>query len=333
MTPRSLLEEKLMQIEPRIVPITAADYTLFRHFGSGYKNTLTYHTQAVNGWNPKGISHHRLGLKYYDHKNLASIGYFQRYTGSSHFHLIPGEAKTEKVVELAELLFQISNSPVYIKKISQCQHKELLRMPYFKVVDQTNGWYAEAPLEDDTFPEQILEVEVTLAELQKSRKESQLKDKYVRARRRYGEIVQVEPYDADNREQRRIALEIVNNFFQIQREKENHLSQPEDYYNLITIKPQHTTYWSSLLYVENAPAGFYFAEKNGDFAHLYANIALHDPFPYLSEFLMVQVLQELQQQGIAVVNLGGSETIGLHQFKQKFRPVREEQKYWVVYEG
>ncbi len=332
MTPRSLLEEKLMQTEPHVKPIRFDDYTLFRQFGSGYKNTLTYNAQAVNGWNPKGISRHRLGLKYYDRRNLASIGYFQRYTGTSHFHLIPCEATSEKVIELAELLFQISNSPVYIKKISRQQQDELLCLPHCKAVDKNNGWYAEAPLEDDHFPEQILEVEITLTELQKSRKESQLKDKYVRARRRYGERVQVEPYDADNEEQRRIALEIVDKFFSIQREKNNHLSLPQDYYNLIAIKPQHTIYWSSLLYVEDAPAGFYCAERNRDFAQLYANISLHDHFPYLSEFLMVHLLQEFKQDGIALVNVGGSETSGLHQFKQKFRPVREEQWYWTVYE-
>lgn len=321
-----------MQTDPLITSIKSDDYTLFRSFGNGYKNMLTYNAQAVNGWNPKGISHHKLGLKYYDRRNLATIGYFQRYTSSSHFHLIPCEAKTEKVIELAKLLFRISDFPVYIKKISRQQQEELLSMPNFKIVNQTNGWYKEAPLEDDTFPEQILEVEVTLAELQKSRKESQLKDKYVRAKRRYEEKVHFEQYNADNQEQRRIALEIVDKFFSIQREKNNHLSLAQDYYNLVNLKPEHTTFWSSLLHVGDIPAGFYVAERNGNFAHLYANIALHDQFPYLSEFLMVHILQELKQSGITLVNVGGSETAGLHHFKQKFEPVREEQMWWAVYE-
>ncbi len=53
MTFREFLEEKLIHAEPRITPITINDYTLFRSFGTGYKNTLTYNAQAVNGWNPK----------------------------------------------------------------------------------------------------------------------------------------------------------------------------------------------------------------------------------------------------------------------------------------
>lgn len=270
-------------------------------------------------------------MKYYDRRNLAAMGYFQRYTGDSHFHLIPCEARTEKVKELAELLFQISSSSVYIKKISQRQRDELLSIPDFKVVDQTNGWYQEAPQEDDTFPEQILEVKITLTELLKSRKESQVKDKYVRALRRYGKELQIEQYNADNQEQRRIAFRLVDKFFAIQEEKDKHLSLPQDYFNLIGIKPLHTAYWSSLFYIEKGPAAFYFAERHGNTAHLYANITLHDRFPYLSEFIIIHLLQEITKAGVQKMNPGGSETVGLDRFKQKFKPIEEKKMYWVLY--
>ena len=332
MLERDAFQAKLMDQENRVSPITIDDYALFRQFGNGYKNTLTYNAQAVNGWNQKGESRNRLGLRYYDGNNLLSIGYFKR-NGSEHFHVIPCEASLEKITELADLLYRVSSSPVYIKKISREQRDVLLRDPRFSKVDETNSWYETAPLEDDTYPEQILDLETTVRELEKTRSQSEVKDKYVRAQRRYIDSgrLRIEDYDPQNHQQRNDVLDITRRFFHIQEERKNHFSLAEDYFNIVNLRPVGVDYFSSIFYVDGKPAAFYFAERCGETIHVYANLTLRDEFRYLSEFILIHLFKEALRKGVKRANLGGSETKGLDQFKQKFKPVEQMQMYWLLY--
>ncbi len=68
-----------------------------------------------------------------------------------------------------------------------------------------------------------------------------------------------------------------------------------------------------------------------DTTGLYANITLHQEFPYLSEYLIVYCCRLLKEKGYRYLNLGGSETAGLFQFKEKFSPVAYNKMHWVVY--
>ena len=54
-------------------------------------------------------------------------------------------------------------------------------------------------------------------------------------------------------------------------------------------------------------------------------IALIDP-PWM------ETLKKLKELGIKYLNLGGSETVRLHEFKKKFRPIQERYSYWLVYD-
>jgi len=327
---RTFVERRLMKQNREITPITVDDYVLFPQFGDGYKNTLTYNAQAVNGWNPKGKSRNRLGIKYYDGNNLLTMGYFQR-NRTKHFHLIPCEASSEKIIELSELLYEISGSSVYIKKISKEQKDALLTNSRFVEVDETNGWYETAPSEDDTFPEHIIDLETTLEELNKRRKESEIKDKHVRATRRYVDSgrLRIEGYGPE--QHRENALQIVRMFFDIQRERKKHFSLPEDYFNIVNLRPSGVEYFSKIFYVNEEPAAFYFAERAGDTIRVYANLTLRDEFRYLSEFILIHLFQEAFSKGVKRANLGGSETKGLDDFKQKFKPIEQNQMYWLLY--
>ena len=329
---RLSLEQKLIDIESLISPITIDDYALFRSFGNGYKNTLTYNAQAVNGWNPKGESTNRLGLKYYDKKNLISIGYFKRYNSSEHFHIIPCESSNEKIKYLADLLYKISNSPVYIKKINKKQKEELLTYQGFIKINKSNGWYKESSLEDDTYPEQVLDLKITLAELSKIRKESQIKDKYVRAIKRYIETNRLTIENYDITKHKYDALNILKEFFNIQREKHNHLSSAEDYFNIINTKPDNNVI-SSIFFIDKEPAAFYLAERTGYNINVYANLSKHNKFMYLSEFILIHLFKEAEKQEIETINLGGSETQGLNNFKMKFKPIEQRQMHWLLYEN
>jgi hypothetical protein len=315
-----------------VTPITIKDFSLFRKFKNGYKNTLTYNAQAVNGWNPKGESKHRLGLKYYDGDNLLTIGHFQR-NGSKHFHLIPCESSIQKIKELAKILFEISGSSVYIKKIGKEQRDTLLIASAFFEVNEDDGWSENAPLEDDTHPEQIIDSETILEELDKTRKQSQVKDTYVRAIKRYVDSgrLKVEYYDSTNTRQRKDALRIVQKFFDIQEERKNNLSVPEDYFNIVNLKPAGVDYFSSIFYVDEKPAAFYFAERAEEIVHVYANLTLRDEFRYLSEFILIHLLQEAFKKGVKKANLGGSETKGLDDFKRKFKPIGQNKMYWLLF--
>lgn len=344
-TTRGYLEQRVIDrdIVGFITPISVGDYGLFRQFGNGYKNTLTYNAQAVNGWNPRGESRYRLGLKYCDGSNLMSFGSFLRritqkgefLASSRHFHLIPCESSPEKITELAGILYGVSHSSVYIKKISKEQRDILLSDSRFVNVDETNGWYEPAPLEDDTYPERIIDLETTLQELEKNRKDSQVSDKYTRAVRRYVDPkrLRIEQYDPTVARQREDALKIVDEFFNIQEEKDNHLSFPEDYFNIVNLKPTGVDYFSSIFYVDEKPAAFYFAESVENTLHVYANLTLRDEFKYLSEFILVHLFQEAFGRRVKKANLGGSETRGLDEFKQKFRPMEQNQMHWLLYRG
>jgi len=323
---RNFLEKRLLKENEAITPITVDDYALFHQFGNGYKNTLTYNAQAVNGRNPKGRSNNRLGLKYYDGNNLLTIGYFQR-NGTGHFHLIPCEASLGKITDLAALLYQTSKSPVYIKKISQEQRDALLPNPDFVAVDARNGWYETAPLEDDTYPERIIDLETTLGLLNL---DCDVRRKHRRARREYSGRLGIEDYDPEKHSQD--VLDIVKGFFGIQEERDMHFSLPEDYFNIINVKPVGVDYFSSLFYVDDRPAAFYFAERAGETIHVYANLALRDKFRFLSEFILIHLFQAAFEKGVKRANLGGSETKGLDTFKLKFKPVEQRQMHWLLYD-
>jgi hypothetical protein len=51
----------------------------------------------------------------------------------------------------------------------------------------------------------------------------------------------------------------------------------------------------------------------------------------LPEYAMAHVLSRLKQQGVRRINLGGSETFGLHAFKKKLAPIEERTLPLLVY--
>jgi len=92
-------------------------------------------------------------------------------------------------------------------------------------------------------------------------------------------------------------------------------------------------YFSQIIYIDDKPAALFAAEPIGqDICGLFANIALYQEFPYLSEFLGVYICQQLGEKGYKLLNLGGSETSGLYQFKEKFHPTHYNKMHWVVME-
>jgi hypothetical protein len=332
--------QMLLEREEAVSAISPEDQDLFRSFFAIddeplYSKSWAYITQAVNG-RRFGLP---LGMKYYCRDILIPIGYFPRPDSDNkiwHFHLVrPMGAWTagSDFRRLCRTLGLLSRAPVYVKKL-KVKEAELLRTwSGFHFVDRY-PWHALAPEEDDTFQEVVLDTGQTLGLLEVPGR-TQIKDHYRRFLRRYGDAAEWKMYSMDLQA---VARTVVKSFFDNRRRQNVSLSVPDDYENMISSTPlglNGQEHFANILQVRGECIGFCFAERlsGNTYAGVYANIALHEAFPYSSEFLTRDFIRTLQSSGITRVNLGGSETGGLHHFKLKFRPIKQEKMHWVVYDS
>ncbi|MGK7924206.1 MAG: hypothetical protein AB4290_02950 [Spirulina sp.] len=322
----------------RISYITSKDRSLFRTFrekdgNPGYGNSFYYLCQAVNGLGPDG-----LGLKYFDGKMLVTIGLGDRFSlgGNWHYHVVNpmGEFDPERLFALCKHLLELSGVPVFVKKLEREERDRLLEIGFSPIEDYP--WHAQAMEEDDTFPEQIVDVDGVLKRLERYEATSSLKRNYRRYCSKFEEQTTWEPLGKDYHPDNSVEAEaIVREFFDYLDIKQLHISRPSDYDNIIHYPPignNGKSYFAQLVRVAGEAAGFFAMEPvSQDMAGLYASIALHQKFPYLSEYLVVECCKVLKQAGYRYLNLGGSETSGLFGFKEKFFPVDQNRMYWVVY--
>jgi hypothetical protein len=336
---RSNMLQKLLLKEKNITPITSDDKSLFRRFFSfdaeaRYSKSWAYITQAVNGHDVG----YPMGLKYHNGDTLVPIGYFSRPATSHsswHFHLVRPMGNWDRGPELVQLcrkLSLLSQEHVYVKKLDTDEANLLRHWHEFKPIEKY-PWHTAAPEEDDTFDEVIVDTGQTLRLIEMSGT-NQVKDHYKRFLRKKGDSVVWKLCDPSVYSD---AWRVVRGFFNRLNEKPVQLSVPDDYRNMIWAPPLGTNeedYFSYVLYIDNRPAGFCVAERlcKSTEAGVYANITLHDSFRYASEYLVVELLRKMHHAGISKVNFGGSEILGLHNFKLKFRPVVQEKKHWVVYD-
>ena len=334
---KRLAEGILKRYGGRVSYITSKDRTLFRSFrdtdpNPGYGNSFYYICQAVNGLGPDG-----LGIKYFDGRMLVAIGIGDRFSlgGSWHYHVTNpmGEFNAENLLTLSRHLLELSGVPVFVKKLTLEERDTLLQSGFSPIEDYP--WHAQAMEEDDTFPEQILDVDVVLEKLN-AHEYSSLKRNYRQYHAKFGERTTWEPLGKDHSEDNSTEADaIVQEFFDYLDVKQLHISRPSDYDNIIHYPPlgaNGKAYFSMLARVDGEAAGFFAMEPvSQDTAGLYASIALHRKFSYLSEYMIVKCCEVLKEAGYRYLNLGGSETSGLFGFKEKFSPVAQKRMYWVVY--
>lgn len=331
---QSELEQLLLKrMGGRISAITDSDRKLIKEIyaketNETYGNSFYYLCQAVHG-----IGKTKLGLKYFDGEMLAGIGLFNRSSlgGGWHFHIVhpAGNVDSKKILSLAKIMHEISGNPVFVKKVTSEQKDGLLNAGFTSI--EKYPWHAEALEEDDTFPEQIIDIAKTLERVEGPGK-NDLKDKYQRFSSKFGKqttFKKVAPHVSGD------AQEIVKKFFDYLVMKNLHISEPSDYDSIIFHPPLGVSgkqYFSEIVYVKEKPAALYAIESiSQNTAGLYANIALHEEYPYISEFLAVYCCKLLKAANFTYLNLGGSETSGLFQFKEKFSPVAYNKMHWVVY--
>lgn len=330
---KTRLEQALIRrFGGRISSITDKDTKTFRGIlskekGESYGNSFYYLCQAANG-----TGEQRLGLKYFDGEMLAAIGIFNRKSlgGGWHFFINHpvGKFNTKKLATLAKAMLELSGNPVFLKKVSGEQKTQLLKVGFSDI--EVYPWHSQAMEEDDTFPEQIIDIEKTLEEFNTGSSNNS---------KQYRKFVA--KYDKEitprNLEESTVkdARDILKQFFEYLETRELHISQITDYDNIIAHPPlgkNGNTHFSQVLYLKDLPIALFAAEPiSNDTAGLFANITLHQEVPYLSEYLIVYICKILKQAGFKYLNLGGSETGGLFQFKDKFSPVEYRKMHWVVY--
>ncbi len=331
---RGRLEQTIIKrFGGKVSYITSKDKKLFRDIlgkekTDTYGNSFYYMCQASNG-----LGADKLGLKFYDGEMLASIGIFNRSSlgGGWHFHIIhpTGKVELKKILALSKTMLELSGNPVFIKKVSTTKQEELLNSGFSSI--ENYPWHSQAMEEDDTFPEQVLDIDETLRTIEGLNKKN-VRQQYRGFVSKYGKEIHEEELSESNMKD---ADKIIEKFFDYLDIKKLHISAPTDYDNILHHPPLGVNgkqYFSKILYLKNQPIAFFAAESiSNDTAGLYANITMHQEIPYLSEYFIVHICTLLKTAGFKYLNLGGSETSGLFQFKDKFSPVKYNKMHWLVY--
>ncbi len=84
-----------------------------------------------------------------------------------------------------------------------------------------------------------------------------------------------------------------------------------------------------ILLVNDQPVGFYaiLRDLKFDVANIYSYITLREHYKYLTDLLKLHVLETEKTK---YINVGGSEDIGIYNFKQKYMPVNENIMLWAT---
>lgn len=321
--------EEIAKKYKEITPVTPKDMPLFEKFFKKephtYGNSWTYVTQGMYGIGPFG-----LGYKYYDGKNLSAIAIYPKIEHPNiycFYWVRPmGPQILDIINKFAKNLLETQSIPTYVKKIFKEQF-EYLKNKGFK---DTSGfpWYSNSRSEDDTYPEQIVKVEKSLRAAKLSKKNTKLHRAYQYYRHFMNKNdLQLRSVLTDFKVDQKILIQ----FFKYQKQiRKNNVSGPDDFYNLILYPQKKESIIEELILDNKIPVGFYYAIKQyQSYVSLYATITLREISNNLADFMMFQLLTNIKKSKLSYLNLGGSESSSLNEFKKKFLPVKELQMYWV----
>jgi hypothetical protein len=323
-------------------PIVQDDYEVYQTFfqsASGtavYANSWTYITQACRGLG--------LGWKYLDGDRLFSVG---RHNG--HYVVVnPLGVVDDRLETVLATLHELSGKPVFVKKASAAHTAALERIGCIPARPGGYLWDDAAYADDDTYPELIVDLEVSLGYSQRPREWYRL----YRAVRNGAGVEDGASTRAGYRQFRRsvrrgaaaaIACEVVayrpSMLAAVQQLVEEYFGgerpeAPRVYDNLLTSLRRGIREGTEFCFAVqggDGVDGVIFAERlDACSAAVYARL-IRRTCAGLPEYAMAQALARLRQEGIRRVNLGGSETSGLHVFKKKLAPIEERALPLLVY--
>lgn len=298
----------------------------------GYADTWTYLTQAANGY---ALGTSATGYFVREPQAMCFVGIFRRpLSGDLAVHILNplGSKGPDLVRTLCHKIREIERCLIYVKKADQDIVAELESDGSFSWSDEF-AWHNQAQREDDTFPELLLDVNRSLGLFEPGRL-NQARDKFARFlnRTKDKEVLWVPLVSKRYKDARRV----VNSFFGYKERDHIEISQPCDYENML-VHSNPTQNPDSLVRllccIDGEPSALIVMEQIGrsSAVGLYCNLALYQEHKYLSEFVIHQALKAAREHGFHYMNLGGSESEGLHRFKTKFQPVEKVQRSWLAF--
>ena len=97
------------------------------------------------------------------------------------------------------------------------------------------------------------------------------------------------------------------------------ISSQYDYYNMIFQGPKDDNIKKGIVFADGEPFGFYLGELDNllDTFNLYALLVARGKYNYLTDYLLIQIFNLSPSK---LINIGGSEDLGIHNFKLKYNP-------------
>jgi hypothetical protein len=126
------------------------------------------------------------------------------------------------------------------------------------------------------------------------------------------------------------AWNIINLYFNKIDEISNkiNVSNSFDYYNMI-FSNYLSTIDRKLLSVNNALTGFYILGRDQKFniTNIYSYITLRQSYKYLTDLIKLHIFET---EDTKYINSGGSEDMGIHNFKMKYQPAKQNFMFWAT---
>ncbi|MBD3362415.1 hypothetical protein GF362_01720 [Candidatus Dojkabacteria bacterium] len=307
--------------------IAKKDYSLFQKFfekekQTTYGNSWTYITQGMYG-----IGESNLGYKYYDGENLSAVCIYPKIENPkvNVFYWIRPMGKNvfKEIKKFSNKILKEEEIPTSVTKIFKNEYNSLINAGFKS--SKEFPWHSTAHAEDDTYPEIITDIQSTLIN-KKNRKSTR---KALKVFDKLKDQIQIKKITTQ--QDQKIAWKIVKEFFSQNIETlSSNLSNPYDYYNIIfnTAPKKETLY---LLQYNNFPAGIFDIYRMSDStACTYMSLMLREHISNLDDFATIYTCKKLFKEDYQYLNVGGSETKGLHQFKLKLHTYKKQRMYWAV---
>ncbi len=303
--------------------ITPEDQGLFLRFFLAelelerYPNSWAYITQACRGLG-------ELGYKFYDGKVLISIG-----SHKGHYVIVNplGREAGAAVSNIAQELWHWSGKPVFIKHMKK---SDQIYLGNGFVPMAEYPWENDAPYDDATFPEIIVDNFIICAKELDTPKNAKYRLQLHRFERNFPENADPyfisQPYKPEWHETQVRAL--------IQEWAKRDDSRLAPYQNMLRHPP--TSGFNLVTVLQKDIVGFHIFDRIGTHtAAAYATMVDYRRFPGASEACFLTTMSALEYFGITRINLGGSETVSLDNFKRKLSPhtVRDTREDHLVYIG
>jgi hypothetical protein len=299
------------------LPVTQADQAWWQKYQNwegaesfAYANSPIYLLQAARN----------LHLIYHDPTILLTI------TKRNHEWIIIVHRlqNVASLLALSQLITQKTGEQIIIAKIGLKEKTKLLKAGFAE--------YSSFALTDDFFPEVL--ISLTGIEDLGGGKLMKVRQKVAKAQRDYGKRLSFADLCLENSQDARAVVEAWAEIKLAENPSGAFTKQElcEPYYpflfRLSGIR-QHVPVIATMLYLDHKPVGFgVLGEISEKCMGQYANLVCL-PITGLFDLLAVTGFRKAKQLGYQLVNLGGSEEEGLHNFKLKFNWVAQMNKYWV----